>query len=250
MGFLEVFDIYNLICCGSEQVAVRKQSYMLRKETLSKALNGFSKVAFDTRRIDQEAEYNPRRNLQNYNRSEAFITEAVSEKIKSFTKLQYVLNELKDAYGKEHEWQDSNARILLSTLDNGLRALAKDGDYVLNQPGIGSFDYIEQLLHVRYRLGFEDLNKLEYTDLKKVILSKDEELIKRDINYDDFKKVLSKDQSLVKKNSPEITKNDVGSKSYDSLIDKMFEGCKASAENNDVERTITITIRDKFNKEG
>lgn len=209
---------------------------MLRKTALDSVSsgNGFTKLAFDTRRIDQETEYNPRRGLQNYNRSEAFLSEGLAQRVKNFAKLRNVLNGLKMVYGKEHEWQDSNARVLLTAVDKGLRTGLDDGDFAeQNQPGVGSFDYLEELLNVRYRLTHDDMTRLGETDLKKVILSKDEELTRKDV-----------------KQALEITKNDVATKGYDSLIEKLLEGCKASAENPDVERTITITIRDKFHKEG
>jgi len=191
--------------------------------------NGFKKLAFDTRRIDQETEYNPRRGLQNYQRSEGFLSQAMGEKLKSFAKLRNVLSNLKKEYGREHEWQDSNARVLLSTLDKGLRTDQQDGDYSEAQPAQGSLDYIEELLQVRYRLGFEEINKLAEKDLKRVILSKDEELTRKDVN-----------QAL------EIKKGDVAEQTYDTLMEKLFGNVRASAECPEVERTVTITIKDKF----
>ena len=231
-----VTEYYNLISRASQNLEARKQSRQLRKVALDSVASGkgFTKVAFDTRRVDQETEYNPRRGLQNYNRSEAFLAEATAQRVKNFAKLRNVLVGLKNVYGKEHEWQDSNARILLTAVDKGLRSGLGDGDFALqNQPGVGSFDYLEELLAMRYRLTYDDVVKLSESDLSKVILSKDEELTRTDV-----------------KQALEITKNDVATKGYDSLIEKLLEGCKASAENPDVERTITITIRDKFHKEG
>jgi hypothetical protein len=68
------------------------------------------------------------------------------------------------------------------------------------------------------------------SDLKQVIITKDAELVrKKDI-----------DQTL------EINKTDIATKGYDSLIEKLFDGCKASANNPVVERSIIITIRDSF----
>lgn len=208
---------------------------LLRKEALASVESGqgFNKIAFDTRLMDQETEYNPRRGLQNYNRSEAFLSEALSNKVKSFAKLRKVLNQLKDVYGKEHEWQDSNARVLLTTIDSGLRTIAQDENFSVNQPGTGSFDYIEELLNVRYRLTVDNLTSMGDAQLKNIILSKDEELIRKDM-----------------KQALEITKQDVAKQGYDTLMEKLFDGCRASAENPDIERTITITIRDRFNKEG
>jgi hypothetical protein len=95
-------------------------------------------------------------------------------------------------------------------------------------------DYIEELLQVRYRLGFDNLVRMGSNELKKIILSKDEDLIRKDVN-----------DSLL------ITKADVAQESYDTLMNKLFDGCRASAENPNVERTITITIRDSLlNKKG
>jgi hypothetical protein len=236
MSLLEVTELYNLISRGTQGVDARKQSRQLRKAALDSVVSGqgFRKLAFDTRRIDQETEYNPRRGLQNYNRSEAFLSEGVAQRVKNFAKLRNVLLGLKNVYGKEREWQDSNARILLTAIDKGIRTDQNDGDFAThNQPGVGSFDYLEELLAMRYRLSYDDLVRMGEMDLSKVILSKDEDLTRKDV-----------------KQALEITKSDVTNKGYDSLIEKLLEGCKASAENPDVERTITITIRDKFHKEG
>jgi hypothetical protein len=231
MSLLDVSELYNLISRGTENVSSRKQSRLLRTAAFNSiTTTGFNKVAFDTRRIDQETEFNPRRGLQNYNRSEAFLSEGMSIKIKHFAKLRRVLNELKSVYGKEHEWQDSNARVLLSTLDTGLRTLTKDGDFAENQPGVGSFDYIEELMHVRYRLGFDDLSRMSDNELKKVILAKDEELIHKDVS-----------QAL------EITKQDVAQQGYDTLMNKLFT-ISATEDHPDIERTVTITIRDMIRK--
>lgn len=231
MSLFDASDLYNLISKGTENVLSRKESRDLRKVALGSLSSGegFKKLAFDTRRIDQETEYNPRRGLQNYSRSEAFVSEALEQKIVNFAKLRKVLLGLKETYGKQHEWQDSNARVLLSTLDKGLRTEAHDGDFTESQPGVGSFDYIEELLHVRYRLGFDSLSKMGESDLRRVILSKDEDLTRTDAN-----KAL------------EITKADVGSQTYDTLMEKLFGGVRASKENPEVERTVTITIKDKF----
>ena len=232
---LDASELYNLISRGCENVTTRKQARLLRKAALSSVdSKGFNKLAFDTRRVNQETEYNPRRGLQNYNRSEAFLSEGTAVRVKNFIKLRTALNGLKNVYGKEHEWQDSNARILLTAVDKGLRTGQGDGDFATqNQPGVGSFDYLEELLNVRYRLSHDDLTRMGEADLTKVILAKDQELIRNnDIQQ-----------------SMEITKKDVATKGYDSLIEKLFDGCKASADNPDVERTITITIRDRFHKE-
>ena len=230
-----ISDLYHLISKGTCEIPSRQTSIRLRAAGLQSIASGkgFNKVAFDTRRIDQETEFNPRRGLQNYNRSEAFLSQAMGNKIISLAKLRNALLSLQDKYGHEHEWQDSNARVLLSTLDKGLRTIQKDGDYTEAQQGVGSLDYIEELLHVRYRLGFDDLVRLGETDLQKVILSKDEDLIRKDVNR-----------------ALHITKHDVASQSYDTLMEKLFGNVRASKENPEIERTVTITIKDKFVSEG
>lgn len=227
----DISELYNLISRGTENLPSRKKAIELRKAGLDCCAsdNGFTKLAFDTRRIDQETEFNPRRGLQNYNRSEAFLTEAMGEKIKHFAKLRHVLEDLRKEFGREHEWQDSNARVLLSTLDKGLRTGIDDGDFTASQPAQGSLDYIEELLHVRYRLAFDSLAKMGASELRRVILSKDEELTRKDVN-----------QAL------EITKSDVATQSYDTLMEKLFGGVRATKDNPEVERTVTITIKDKF----
>jgi hypothetical protein len=238
-ALVQASEIYNLISRVSEQIGTRKQARHLRNvalETVSSG-DGFTKLAFDTRRIDQETEYNPRRGLQNYSRSEAFISEGLAQRVKNFSKLRNVLNELKQTYGKEHEWQDSNARVLLTSIDNGLRTGINDEDFATNQPGVGSFDYLDELLNVRYRLSHDDLNRLGAADLKKAILSKDEELIHKDV-----------------KQALEITKTDVARQGYDALMEKLFSVSAPTDGQPVVERSITITIRDSFpdklNKQG
>lgn len=231
MDLNTISELFELIAKSKDDDTSRSRALQLRKSALKSFVsgNGFTKIAFDTRRIDQGTEIIPRRGLQNYQRSEAFLTEAMGEKLKYFAKLKKVLGSLQETYGREHEWQDSNARILLATLEKGLRTNYQDGDFTESQPGVGSLDYIEELLQVRYRLGFDDLRKMADSDLKKIILSKDENLTRKDVNR-----------------ALEITKSDVGTQSYDTLLEKLFGGMRATKENPEVERTVTITVKDKF----
>jgi len=226
-----ITELYQLISRGSENAGSRIRSIGLRKQGLDSLLsgNGFTKVAFDTRRIDQETEYNPRRGLQNYNRSEKFLTQAMDVKIINLSKLQNILEGIKDKYGKDPEWQDSNVRVLLNTLNSGLRTSTHDGDYSDSQPGVGSLDYIEELLDMRYRLRLENIDKMAESNIKEIILNKDEDLTK---NHDS--------------KSAEITNHDVATKTYDTLMEKLFGGIRATKDNPEVERTVTITIKDKF----
>jgi hypothetical protein len=226
-----ISELYALIAKKCENVPARKQALKLRKSAFNSLLSGqgFTKVAFDTRRIDQGTEIIPRRGLQNYQRSEEFITEAFGKRLQNLVKIKKALVNLKAKYGREHEWQDSHARVLLSTIDKGLRTDYQDGDFTEAQRGVGSLDYIDELLHVRYRLGFDDICRMAEADLERVILSKDEDLTRSDVNK-----------------SLEITKSDVATQSYDTLMEKLFGGVKATKDNPEVERTVTITIKDKF----
>lgn len=208
-----------------------RQGSQFRLANLQINPQGMVKVAFDSRRIDQETEFNPRRGLQFYNRSDAFITQAISSKLKTFNRLKLILNEFKMQFGKKPEWQDSYLRVLFNYLERALRTVQQDGDYTDNQPGVGSFDYLEEMLYVRYRLTSEQLSSMTDEEIKKSLLSKDEELI-RDINH-----------------AAEITRSDVGTQNYDTLLEKLFGGIKATKDNPEVERTITITIKDSLKKE-
>jgi hypothetical protein len=224
-------ELYAIIAKGTENVPSRKQAIELRKAAFNSFGSGagFTKVAFDTRRIDQGAEIIPRRNLQNYQRSEEFITEATGQRLKNLAKVRRVLGNLKDKFGRDHEWQDSNARVLLSTIEKGLRSDLKDGDYTDAQPGVGNLAYIDELLHVRYRLSFDDICKMAESDLERVILSKDEDLTRQGVHR-----------------ALEISKNDVATQSYDTLLEKLFGNVRATKDNPEIERTVTITIKDKF----
>lgn len=229
MDIKDFTEIYYLISTGIQGVASRKDTAKLRKETMkSIASTGIVKLAFDTRRINQETDYIPRRGLQNYHRSEAFLSEATSNKIQNFVKIKMGLENLKEKFGKQPEWQDSYARVLLSTIDRAVRTDQKDGDYAETQPGVGSLDYLEELLFTRYRLDMNSIASKSEDELNKIILAKDESLTRKDINH------------------AEISKKDVATKSYDNLLDKLFDGVKATKENPEVERTVTITIKDKF----
>lgn len=230
MDLKDISEIYGLIAIGTENVLSRKESLKLRKDALlSLSGNGLIKIAFDTRRIDQELDYNPRRGLQNYNRSEQFITEASGERIKCFSKLKDVLDNIKAEYERDPNWQDSYSRVLLNTVDGTLRTNIKDGDFSDSQPSMGSFSYLEELLDVRYRLNPEGIQKKSATQLKKIILSKDDALINKEVN------------DLI-----EVKKSDVSKESYDTLLSKLFDGVKASKENKSVSRTVSITIKDEY----
>jgi hypothetical protein len=207
------------------------------------------KQAFDTRRINQEEEYNPRRNLQYYHRSEEFISEATAKKINVLEKLKNVLDNIKDQYGRSPSWGDSYARVLLSALDKGLRTNEKDGDISISQPGVGSLDYIEELLYVRYRLNFDELKNKTEEELEKIILTKDEELVRKSIPSEKRKNVEYKPELEYENKSGNniIIKHEVIQPPTESLMEKFFGVVRATGENKNVEREITIKIKDSIN---
>lgn len=250
----EILEIYGLIANGSSNIAIRKQTNAIRKKALLSASTPGTiiKNAFDTRRINQETDYIPRRGLQNYHRSEKFISDEIAIKIQAFTKLNKVLLELKLEFGKQPEWQDSYTRVLASSIQKGLRTDQSDGDFSDAQPSMGSFAYLEELLYVRYRLTTDNLLSMANSDLRNCILKKDELLVSGG-HQDNYI----------------ITPSDVNKYSYDHMVDKMLAtmatvmtqfkppqaedtltsklfDVKATKDNPEIERTVTITIKDKI----
>lgn len=230
MKLEDISEIYALVSSGVESIPARQEAIALRRSAFKKALGTeIIKVAFDTRRVDQEKEYISRRGLQNYNRSDEFITQANVNKIRSLKKLKDVLESLKSQFVGDKGWQDSYCRVLLDTIDKALRTDQKDGDFTDAQPGVGSFDYIEEMLFVRYRLELMNVAGMSESTLKAELIKKDPELKNPDIN------------DLIS-----IDKSDVRKESYDTLLEKLFGGVRATKDNPEVERTVTITIKDKF----
>jgi hypothetical protein len=201
----------------------RRELISLRKQAFD-AANPLVKVAFDTRRIDQETEFNPRRGLQNYSRSEAFLNEANAGKLVQLKKLRGIVEALKTTYGREPEWQDSYCRVLLNTLNQSLNK-----DPGETQASIGSLDYVEEMLFTRYRLDMDSIAKYADNTLRDIVLNKDEVLLRKS----DLMPAKEKPNNLM------ITQG------YDTLLDKLFS-VKATSENPNVERSITIIIKDSI----
>lgn len=233
MKLEDISEIFSLISCGVESISSRQEAIALRRSAFNKVLGtGMVKIAFDTRRVDQVQEYISRRGLQNYSRSEGFITESNVNKLRSLKKLKEVLESIKVQFSRGTGWQDSYCRILLDSIDNALRtAQNSDQEYSDAQPTTGSFDYLEEMLFVRYRLELTNVAGMSEQELKKTLMSKDPELGNDDVNH------------LVS-----VKKSDVSKESYDTLLEKLFGGVRATKENPNVERTVTITIKDKFSE--
>lgn len=252
MNIDDVFDIFELIHSNIQNVPYIKQSRKIRTKAFNSIFEkkGIIKVAFDSRRIDQETEYNPRRGLQNYHRSEPFVSEQMLNKIAAFSKLSEVLNELKSQYEKSSEWQDSYVRVLCQAIEKGLRIIQADGDYSESQPSMASLSYLEELLHVRYRLTTDNLFKMGNSELKNIILSKDEHLIHGKISGS-----IISPSDVTKYNHEEMMMRMFASMAQimmqsksESDFSKLFD-IKATVDNPNIERTITINIKDKFNFE-
>lgn len=189
----------------------------------------FKKIAFDTRRIDQEHDRIPRTNLQYWNRSQAFIDEEDQGKIDVFAKLLPALEEIKSSFGTQPEYFNSYSRILHDSVNRILRV--KEADLDIFRPQLA---YLEQLMFARYRLSMEDINKMNTAILKEAILKKDENLLKRG----SYLQATSGNKSeVIIKDGDNITQN--------SIVNAIFGNTNFRRDGEKtVERTITITIKD------
>lgn len=189
------------------------------------------KLAFDTRRVDQENDRNPRKNLQYWHRTDQFIDEDDNENLKTFAKLAKILNNLKKKLGTQPEWFESYTRQLYDNVYRILRV--KEADLDIFRPQI---NYLEQLIFARYRLSMENLKKFSEDKIEERILAKDEDLIGR--------------ASYLKETEPDepakpITKDSMTTSTQESIVNAIFGGAGMRRDGErTVERTITITIRD------
>lgn len=256
MHLNKIIDIYKLISKGSKNIADRNKGFEIRKNAINSLIESKSdliKNAFDTRRIDQETTYNPRRGLQNYHRSEPFVSENMQKKIVAFSKLANILNDLKDQYGREPAWQDSYARVLCSSVQKALRIKQGDKDYSEVQPSMASLDYLEELMYVRYRLSAEDITNSDESMLRKAILAKDEFLVSEGFNtYSqpiepmNLRYVNGNNDAMLEKVLGSLAQMMAQMKQPDDLTSKLFD-IKANSENKSVSRVVTIKIDDNIN---
>ena len=197
--------------------------------SISKKLDGFVKLAFDTRRIDQDSERNPRTNLQFWNRSQQFLEESDSRRLNIFAKLIDPLKEIQEEYSSQPEYFTSYARKLNDIVNRALRV--KEGDLEVYRPQL---DYLEQLLYTRYRLSLDDMSSKDKDSLKKAILKKDEDLLKRG----DYLNLTSK------KSNETFTIKD-GHSINENIVNAIFGNNEFRREGEKkVTRTITISITD------
>jgi predicted RNA-binding protein with RPS1 domain len=191
-----------------------------------------TKFAFDTRRVDQESDRNPRKNLQYWHRSDQFVDENDEKTLKTFAKLAKVLKRMKNKLGTQPEWFESYARQLYDNVYRILRV--KEADLDIFRPQI---NYLEQLVFARYRLTKENLEKFSEDKLEQCILAKDEDLIGRS-NY--LKETEPEEQV-----KPQGFSKDSNATTQESIVNAIFGGANMRRDGErTVERTITITIRD------
>lgn len=192
-----------------------------------------TKLAFDTRRVDQENDRNPRKNLQYWHRSDPFIDEGDEANLKTFAKLAKVLNRMKKKLGTQPEWFESYARQLYDNVYRILRV--KEADLDIFRP---QMNYLEQLIFARYRLSMEDLQKFSEESIEGRILAKDEDLIGR-ASY------LKETEPEETEKQPGFTKDSMTPSTQESIVNAIFGGAGMRRDGErTVERTITITIRD------
>jgi len=220
------------IASASESTFVNRSARKAALRALVK--KPLTKVAIDSRRIDQEAIRNPRRNLQYWRRSGQFVDDDMQDKLNVFAKLMDVLNGVKKDYGTEPEYHDSYVRELYGHVERALRLKTGDKDYFGPQ-----LAYLEQLLFARYRLSMEQLRKQSASEIKQAILSKDEDLLKRGVylnNTGGLNKNSDKSSSIVVD----------GKTTPQNIVEAIFGNNNLRRDGDrKVERTITITITDE-----
>lgn len=223
--FTNLCDILQILCDFNQNYARRVIYADFRLKYLKPSL---VKQAFDTRYINQSTDFNPRRNLQYYQRSEQFIDSKISEQIKRFFKIKTAADDIQQEFLGEPDWLDSFTRILCNAVNQTLRIEQKDFDY-----SRGQLEYLDELLYVRYRLRSEDIESMSQHELRNIILNKDEKLVRKSI-FINYKNDLSK------------SGNSANQPVQDILMEKLFGNVKANKDNKEVERSVTITIKDSI----
>lgn len=218
-----------------EGLGVLRAARTAALEALQSGNKPIRKVAFDTRRIDQESERNPRTNLQYWHRADAFIDVEDETKLRIFAKLMTILTDIKKDFGTQPEWFESYARVLHDNVHRILRI--KQADLDIFKPQLS---YLEQLIDARYRMSVEDLDKLSQEDIRMRILSKDEALLKRGQFLKETGLVSTGDENK------KLVIDGNQSTTQESIVNAIFgnNGLRRDGEKT-VERTITITIRDE-----
>jgi len=221
-----------------EPALVKRAARMAAMKSLQ--ITPLTKLAFDTRRVDQKTERVPRANLQHWNRSQQFLDDEVKEKIKSFSKLLPSLEQIKSKYGHHPEYFQSYAKTLLDSVKRIARVGESEMDIFRPQ-----VDYLEQLLFTRYRLSLDEITKSSKSKIYDKLMKKDEDLVKRDAY---LKMTGDSQEENTKNSSTNFAKdgNSLNDTTQDSIISAIFgnQDLRRDGEKK-VERTITITIKDE-----
>jgi hypothetical protein len=213
--------------------AARQAAFESLKNSTSSSVrqDKITKLAFDTRRIDQEHDRNPRHNLQYWHRSDPFIDDEDQKKLDIFARLGKILGQLKDKLGTDPQWFESYVRQLHDNVNRILRV--KQADMDIFRPQLA---YLEQLVYARYRLTMENLEKFSDEQLTESILAKDENLNGKS----KFLTTVSKDEKPAALIKDSLTKT-----TQDSIVNAIFGAPNLRRDGErTVERTITIKIVD------
>lgn len=229
-------QIYKVVC-EEESPKVERSARKCALESINNSI-GFTKLAIDSRRIDQEMDRNPRPTIQYFRRADQFIDNGMQNDINIFSKLMIPLMEIKGSYGDQPEYFESYSRILFENVERILRVKQADQDFHRAQ-----FEYLKQLLFARYRLSMEEVSQLSVMELKARILNKDENLIKRGLFLQNT------GESSVAKRAAIPVKNGIEPTTQEAIVNAIF-GSSDSDLRKPGERTstktITITIKNEF----
>jgi hypothetical protein len=149
------------------------------------------------------------------------------------------LKEIRDKFGNQPEYFESYARVLYNALNQILKVRKSDIDIFKPQ-----LSYLEQLLYARYRLSMDNIAGASLPQLKEVILSKDEKLLKRGV----FMHLTGGDDDKVKTGNSQpqsiVIKDGNGAMAQKGVADAIFGSNLRKDGEKTVERVITIRIRD------
>jgi len=233
-----------------EDLSIKREARRSALKKLDEICGPIKKQAFDTRRVDQERDRNPRSNLQYWHRTEPFISDEDDSKVKIFGKALDIISDIREDFGRDPEWHESYARQLYDHLNRIIKINKADDN--IYSPHVS---YLEQLVYARYRLSLDDINGMEAGELRKAFLAKDDGLLKRGRFLEEtggFAKRAPKREKLsesvgIKKMAPvmESPRVMVEKSPQQALADAIFGNNDfRKAGENVVERTITITIKD------
>jgi hypothetical protein len=189
---------------------------------------GMIKLAFDTRRVNQDEERNPRSNLQYWHRQDPFVSPELQIRIDRLARMLLPLQEIKTLYSNDSNWHTSYVRKLAEDFERILRVREADSDIVESQ-----ISYLEQLLNVRYQLTTERLDKVSAEEFKSAVMMKDEDLLKVGMRRHQSTKEAT------------MTKDGLDGQTGQSIINAIFGNNQIRRDGEKtVTRTITISITD------